>query len=664
MKANTLNFCGHLSPDVPAAGLANYNPPVFPPPSDFYVSVDINGDPLSRYSDNYWDFRAYGTNGFKFGNYELSTNNRELLKQLTFLYLYHMPLFPGEICTVRGYFKVYVKIFKVAEQNGITADMFYRHPELAKTIIDFLTPNQQSTAIFILEALLRVEGVLGWKIADAEFIKQLVKLQIPHVRSQYAYIPPRIWMSLVKSAERIMDDFVRHQEKFTRGWKWIAAAYKYNIENGFKQASPFCAHDVQTDYFCATSSRAPRKVYPGGASAFYEDYGLAETLYSSVGYTPGQYKQVNVLSSYMTLVRNCAFVYILAHSIQRIGEGLSLRADCFQLDDDPTLGKVAFLVGESTKTNPDSDARWVVPISVGKAVEIINHINQLRMASTFRPVKDEVRQNPYLMTQSLEPWANSQGQPNVSSWVMGRFVEDNPLVFNPDELTITPDDYKVAYQLTPQLIDKSWFKVGGIWSFNAHQLRRTLSVNLFASNVPDRVIQWLMKHKTVQQSYYYGRNYTRLRVNASASEAVVVEALRTQVRNLIDVAENSLKEHVFPTGANLVDTKALSLIEEGDHKKLEQLVRKGLVSVRPTLLGFCMTDSCAYGGVESAVHCAGVDGKAPCKDAVFVKKNTARLQALQQSNAAQLKELDETSPRYAKLLHENNAIEVYLHVTA
>ena len=153
-------------------------------------------------------------------------------------------------------------------------------------------------------------------------------------------------------------------------------------------------------------------------------------------------------------------------------------------------------------------------------------------------------------------------------------------------------------------------------------------------------------------------------MNTAAEQAVVTESYRAIVRNLIEIAENTLGENVHATGNNLINVNTLNLIKDRDHKKLEALAKKGEIAARQTLLGFCMTQSCEYGGVESAVHCAGVDGKGPCKDAVFSKRNRKRLKLMYDSNAEELKDLVENTPRHSKLKAENEAVEVYFHATS
>ncbi|NVK21218.1 MAG: tyrosine-type recombinase/integrase [Kangiellaceae bacterium] len=660
MNVSELRFCANLDKGQEASKLDNYKPLSFPPPSHFVVSVDEQGNPLSKYGDSYWNFKAYGHCGFNFKRQQLSYKNNHLLKQLMFLHLYHMPLFPGKIVSLGHIFKVLCKICKVSDKHGISIDELYRFPLLAAELIKITSPAQHLKLIWTLSSLLRECKVLGWKIADLHFIEQLKKLRVPHIPIQHAYIPPRIWMSLIKSTERVMADFELNKNCFVDAWMWVFEAYKHNTEEGYSSVSPFI-NTKSVSY--GDKKRGARCSYEGGIDAFYKDRGLEALLNRWVNEPKHFTHKLNVMSEYLNLVRDAAFTYILAHSIQRVGEGLSLRSDCFQTDDDPNLGKVGLIVGETTKTDPDSDANWVVPLSVERAVNILNYITQLRLRSTLESIDLKYTGNPYLMIGGLEPFSAHKAK-KINQWSLGSVIIRYPLAFNKKDFTISEEDYKIAYQLTPRLTEKSWFKVGGIWSFSAHQLRRSLSVNLFVSDVPDSVIQWMMKHKTLQQSYYYGRNYTRIRVNGEVSRTVMIEAYQTTVRNLVNITKSNLSEYIHAAGENLMDSKVVRLISDGEHKKLKELVKRGLVGARQTLLGFCMVESCQYGGVESAVHCAGVDGLGPCKDAVFVKKNSKRLRQLKESNEEELKSLQENTPRHSKLKLENQAIEVFFHATS
>lgn len=663
MQNLNLRFCGvhlHAEPELSTKEAESCS---FPPAPNLYVSKDKNGNPLSRYSDDYWNFKAYGFHGYKFDNNTESNLNLNIQKQLTYLHLYYAPLFPGSLNTVDGYLNIYKHLCSFADKHGVDITQLHRFPQLAKDLMEQIPTSLQGLLISRLGALIREEEILGFKIADSSFIEKLTQHQTPHIIAQNAYIPPRIWTSFIWSLEQIMTSYEQNKESISEAWTWLYNAYKINLERGYSEISPF--EQPQHKDACR-EGRKPRIKYPEGALAFLTDRNLSETLARWIGYAPNTRKveSITPLSSYLNLVRDCSFIFILAHSIQRKSEGLALRSDCFSAEEDPLFGRIGLLTGETTKTDPDSDARWVVPLKVERAVKIMSEIAHLRLNNTFQDIDPELKQNPYLMTGSVEPWSGSRSGPNRLYWNGSRFIEENPFVFNQDTFRITKEDYKIAYQMTPLLKEKSWFKVGSTWHLNPHQLRRTLAANLFVSDVPEQSIQWLMKHKSIEQSYYYGRNHTKLRLNNSAHDIATVEGYRSTIRSLISISENSLGDSVHATKKNTMNASIINSINERDHKKLTSLIKDGSAAARQTLLGHCMTESCEYGGIESAIHCAGVDGKGPCKDAVFDKKKKHRLKALLESNRIELTNLPTETPRHQKLKHENEAIEVYLHATS
>ena len=148
MNSTALRFCANLGTLQEASELNNYQPPTFPPPNDFYVSVDIDGKPLSKYSDDRWDFNAYDSNSvFNFGNQKLTPKNNNRLKQLVFLHLYHMPIFPGKIKSVKTKFLILSKLCKFADSQNIPIEQLYRFPRLVGAVIEFFTPPQHPKLI-------------------------------------------------------------------------------------------------------------------------------------------------------------------------------------------------------------------------------------------------------------------------------------------------------------------------------------------------------------------------------------------------------------------------------------------------------------------------------------------------------------------------------------
>ncbi|GAA6139743.1 hypothetical protein NBRC116583_34900 [Arenicella sp. 4NH20-0111] len=663
MAETILRFCGDIDALDPSS-LAYYQTPIFPPDGNFCVSIDATGNAKSKYSDDFWDMSEQNYYGFDFAQYQLSEVNRDLLKQVIFLHLYHIPLFPGTLRVVSKRLGLLGSLCRYIDDNNIRLDQLYRFPRTAIVLSKLFTPAQFEKLIRVLEQVYVEKRVLGWQAVDERYLDELRKALKPSITVQNAYIPPRLWLALIESAEAVMSDFETQKGAIEEAWIWIHRAYKKNIENGYFHINPFRKYNLK-DNSCSGRIR-----YEEGGEAFLVERGIMASMECWFDQTLIKHKGAAILTNYVNLVRDCSFLYILAHSLQRQSEGLSLRADCFLIDDDPIFGSVAMLVGETTKTDADNDARWVVPIQVKRAIDILKYIGRLRIAHTLMNVDDQVKENPYLMAGVGECWVAGHSSSDkmmverVKEFNLTKIIPKYPNVFCPSKLTITREDYDIAYNLTPALTQKKWFEVGNHWHFNPHQLRRTLAVNMYTQNVSDSVIQWQMKHRTIQQSYYYGRNHTRLLVNSGVKDVCQTERNRGTALALIDLVENKNGDNVLATSYNPIPLEILSLIEERDYRKLEVAAKKGQISIRTTMLGLCMAKTCKYGGIESAIHCAGIDGKAPCKDAIFRKPNASKLRALKQRNTEEISTLKPLTPRHAKLENENKAIEVFLDATS
>ncbi|PAU74239.1 hypothetical protein CK498_23855 [Halomonas salipaludis] len=186
---------------------------------------------------------------------------------------------------------------------------------------------------------------------------------------------------------------------------------------------------------------------------------------------------------------------------------------------------------------------------------------------------------------------------------------------------------------------------------------------MFASNeISVSSIQHQMKHFSRNMTLYYGRHYTKLRLNSVAEAALILESYNSVYQRLVDVIDDEIS-NVKPHGKIPGFDQVINLVDAGEEMKLMKLVRSGQVGVRRTLLGFCMkAGACEYGGIESISKCAKGDGGGICADAIFEEKNKDKLLRLRASHQNELEKLPTTSLRAGALKQEIHAIEVYLDV--
>lgn len=643
-----------------------WRPPSFPPSGDWPVTIDAEGGPLSHYSDDFWDFRQMvskrGAGTFNFGIYSLSDENKDLVKRVMIFIMYHPRLFPGSISGCLVPFRLMAKIAKICSEKGILISQLSRFEGVHQEVAGEALSGSASISFGLLYKLLAYSDKLGFVIADEKTLAYFASQIQEHVRRQHPYIPPRIWGYVVNRLNDILDQFLVCQDRVERAFDWLDGAYSDNLEEGVpkRHISPFAPSKACTEQ--------QRIVYEDGFDAFLKTFGLWDQFDSILGRT--EYLHAGCLyrpqdfGTYLNLARNVALTFILLFTMQRRSEVESLRSDCFVVEGDEKLGSIGMIIGETTKTDPDSDARWVVPLYVRKAVDVASFIAKLRMRH-FPEKPEDLRQNPYLAAPGGEPWQSGL-RPSQDTVILNNFIfKDLPTLnlyslLDLKEMAVTEEDWRAACALTPDLPNRPEFGIAKVWKLTAHQFRRTLAVNLFSSeSVSLPSIQWAMKHMSRHMSLYYGRNYTNLRFSSAVERVVLFERYKSIYRRISEIA-NDVQRHVQPHGREMLPEKVVNLVEARDETKLTKLIKKGQVGCRKTRVGFCMKGGiCEYGGIESIAHCVGYDGKGICADARFDRKREPELLALKEQHEKELEALGVDGPRFNYLKAEIYAIEVF-----
>jgi hypothetical protein len=277
------------------------------------------------------------------------------------------------------------------------------------------------------------------------------------------------------------------------------------------------------------------------------------------------------------------------------------------------------------------------------------------------PTADDI-EDPYLFSAPSEPWGSGKATTyDVRREVisLGEVMSSYECLFDPVQLTITPDDLKIARQLTPNL-PKDKFAVGQVWPLAWHQYRRTSAVNMFSSGlISDSSMQHQMKHCSRWMPLYYGRGYTKLHLNENVSATVVAHMYDAMATQLLTAMSDRF---VSPHSQGHKQMLLVNIISEKDTKNLVAWAKQGKVSYREHRLGGCMkAGACDYGGVESVARCAGSDNGKPCSDVLFDRTKESQVRSELADVAAQMARLPKDSPRYQAMLLEHRALENYLN---
>ncbi|MEO9656257.1 hypothetical protein [Marinomonas sp.] len=661
MEASDLHFMypsDLVTPKTPIWSL-----PSLPPPDDWFLSIDTNGANLSKYGDDYWDYSAFGYSGFNFGMHNLSNKNLKLAKIVLITVIYHPRLFPGKIISCKQTFMLLIKIAKVCDIHGILISELSRFPRLHASVSDALQRADYISDIKLLHKLRLYSDLIGFEIADEKTLAFLSAKARKREIVQHAYIPPRIWSYSIKRLNQILDEFHEIQSSVGTAFNWLSDAYRHNSliksipSNYISPVAKIDKNDISKVQKLISEGRIE---YDGTAYKFLTDYNIMAQIEK---WTKPTRVTMSVFSGYLSFIRDTALFFIASFSIQRQSEVISLRSDCFLTEKDDRLGDIFLLVGETTKTEQDNDARWVVPETVKKAVDIAAFISKLRSRH-----HKEMKHNESIPLALIgrEPWALGTGNSQRAAKkhiCYTSYLRSFPHVFEQEEIMVTKSDWEIALSLTPNLGNRDEFGIGKPWHFSAHQLRRTSGVNMFSSQkVSVDSLQWSMKHHSRAMTLYYGKNHTNLRLNSEVETALIVESYRSVSRQLVQLVKNST-EFVRPHSKGSSSNEIINLIEENDEKKLTQLIKKGSINCRRTLLGFCMkSGACEYGGIESISKCAGTLDTGICQDAIFDRKNESRLSKLKSMYEEEISDFDTEELRLKALQHEIKAIEVYLNV--
>jgi len=601
----------------------NHRLDAWPPPEEMPITIDSQGNVVSRYRDPVWRLDPwtekptclnFGLKGSRPSR--ISPENAELLKLLTAWWIWG-PCAARNALTLRARFSTLRPLFAMCSENGVLASELDRFPLVIDLIGHSATPSRAADLLTLLHQIHDRRETLGFAILDKSGLKRLASSLPSHEERQTPYIPPRIWKYQVLRLRECIEDYLIHKRKIEQCYKFCLDAYAKNygsLELALTQDADSCV----APFGQPPSASNAERTYFGAFVKTAERFGIAELLEKWVGREGTARKMdVTTLTSYLLLVSRAGLAYILNFSLMRISEALSLRTDCLIIENDSVYGKLYLLKGQTTKTKNDSDDRWPTSPLVQSAVEAMTSIANLRILCNSAGSDKCSGEHPYLIQRCAEPWI---GQPRNLIHLqvtrqtymveLGRFSK----FFDMEELRITPDDLKLARLVTPTLSQEK-YAVGKIWPLAYHQLRRTGAVNMQASGlVSESSLQYLLKHATRAMTLYYGRGHGNLKLNEATRQLYVKTMYETIAREF----ETLLEERFVSPHGDKRKAEMLNPISLKDIKRLDTLAKTGKIGCRSILLGYCMNrEPCPFGGVDSIAHCGGGDTGRACPDILY-----------------------------------------------
>ena len=212
---------------------ANYRLPSWPPPHDFPIVVDDNGNVVSRFHDSVWRLWPwagkaltlnFGDGPLRKGAAPISAANADLLRQVMAWLLYG-PRAVREATTLKSQFKYLRPVFAFCTSEGISASDLSRHPRVAEKLVTAIRPSRAGECIGLLHELLEQREHLGFVLLDRGGLRSLSSGISLHEKNQTPYIPPRIWTYQVRRLREFLDDFTEHRDNVIACYEYCISAY-------------------------------------------------------------------------------------------------------------------------------------------------------------------------------------------------------------------------------------------------------------------------------------------------------------------------------------------------------------------------------------------------------------------------------------------------------
>lgn len=666
-----------LGIDVPYIGpnSRSFRPPSWPPPKDWVCIEDKEGNPVSRYGDQVWDFTPWlgKVLTFNFGDGPklrarspvIDQANADLLRQLVAWRIWG-PRAASSVRTLDGFAKRIRRIIKVCSHNSILASDLWRYPAVINQIAKTLASSSYGLIVAELDRLRDARDFLGFELLDAAGIQRLKAAQPDHEPEQTEYIPSRIWSYVVSQVAECITGYRTHQEQIEACFAFCVNAYEQNGVAEYRERIGTTGRNPFQVVSRGKSSDRIGVTYHGPFADTAERFGIKDILEQWSGSIEGG-RNIAGFTNYLQTVRYAALVDIAAFTLMRIDEAASIRWNCLTWFDDPAFGRIPLIQAETTKTDPDDNGLWITSPSIEPAIRTLQSIAKMRLSCVGEWSEEA---NPELITAALEPWGTGSRsakklglKPNLTS--LGEIVRTHPFLFDLQQLTIRVDDFEIAKAVCPSL-NSERFQVGKPWPLAWHQFRRTGAVNMFASGeISDSSIQLQMKHLTRWQPLYYGRGNTALHLNDSARVLLVNAQYEAMGRQLAEVHTDRFvspygDDHKAKLLALANGGEPVSLISKGDVQHYEKAARKYQANFRVTVLGGCMKNGQCDGDCVSSVgDCAGGDGKSPCINVLFDRTRADANQKRLEGIIKQLKMAPLDTPRYRFLEQEKRGLENY-----
>ncbi|MBE4285871.1 hypothetical protein HJ070_18255 [Vibrio parahaemolyticus] len=220
------------------------------PEPNFIVSRTLNGEVLSRYSDDLWDFRPYRLSGntgnarFNFSIFGDSTKRDVKWLMFIFLFIVDSGKATGiSISTCMSYFKTIRSLANYCEDKGVLVGEALQKEEL---MIGFLGTVKSKNILRGLSSTLShlisiSSDISGYKVSSGlKFDVLRLYLNKLGDDNQHPIIPNRIYAELIRQLEDFISEFYDVKDRFYRFITAVLSCDRYGRSPSLQKKNWVC----------------------------------------------------------------------------------------------------------------------------------------------------------------------------------------------------------------------------------------------------------------------------------------------------------------------------------------------------------------------------------------------------------------------------------------
>ncbi|WP_104484634.1 site-specific integrase [Acinetobacter indicus] len=618
------------------------------PEQDRPISFDKDGQVLSRFSNDIWDFstviRGYEANATLDFSEAGTGLNKETLIHLRLIIL-HNWLYNRDskdiitFKTLKNKYSVYRSLasffkgknssFLYMNKNGIAQRKYLEKLSLNKKsridiIISFIKSMNKAGTFFNLGNNFGV---------DQDFMKKIEKIKLMAVSStkQTILIPSRIYSEFINSSLEVFQNFNNN----------LCKLKKY-FEEEFPTLTRYQGRHPETFL---------KSMASGGLLAYCEYFNV---------------RTKHQLVYNLTLIQTLGFFMVGCFTGMRKTEILNLGQNCLQqkiIED----REVYVLNGYTSKTSSTGvrKATWITSKTIFPIIDTLKGLH-----SIIKNICDHYGLYQNIAIHEYPLFPHIPIQKIEAQGFHSQYKHPPTLLYSIDNtfdllkgIDIRQDDINELERFNPLINWGEEYKieVGEKWKFRPHQFRRSLVVYAIRSGMIQlAVLKKQLQHLTVDMTAYYG--------NSSATASNLFED------NLIEeFKEENSRFQFIQYDKKVIETKDVLFGGEGtrlsivrsknpvpeyllDKQKTLQYFKEGRLSYKKTPLGGCSKiGSCDKLGFSYITAC--ID----CKDSIFDSSSKEALHKTKQMYLTRLSKYNVDSITYRQLQIEINSIDKILN---